>query len=66
MSPKKATRSPKKAEDEKPGDVKVQVDLDWADTPIYRQHILKQSEEEALQDTEAYRNLVNTVRKERA
>lgn len=66
MSPKKATKSPKKTDNEKPGDVKVQADLDWADTPIYRQHILKQSEEEALQDTEVFKNLINTVKEERS
>lgn len=66
MSPKRNTKSPLKTKDEKPGDVKVPAEQDWANTPIYRQHVLKQSDEEALQDTEVFKNLIEAVREERS
>ena len=42
------------------------AEQDWANTPIYRQHVLKQSDEEALQDTEVFKNLIEAVREERS
>ena len=46
--------------------MKVPTDLDWANTPIYRQHVLKQSDEEAIQDTEVFKRLIDQIIEERS